>query len=356
MAGSKGQLVDVSGQIPTRDDTVVAASIVTGGTRPRAGQGRKRYADTVYHGASFLVSLSLLAILIGIVVELLSSAWPAMTGVGVALLTGTVWNPYANLFGALPFVVGTLLTTGIALLIAVPISIAIAILLSEYAPRPVAATLGVVVDVAAGVPTVVFGVWASIALVPWMRTTFDPIVSALLGWAPFVGHPTIQEGGYNAGDNVLTACLVLAAMVFPTATVVIRNVFLAAPLDIREASLGMGATRWETATRVVMRQARAGILGAVVLASGRALGETIAIAFVLGSSPYIPRSLFDTGATLSTQLFNQIFGGAIPGTTTTAALYELGVILLVFSLLSSLGGQLLTRRLSGVAAVTGGSR
>lgn len=349
--------VDANERATIESDLLVAPLMATGGAAPGSHRRRKRYGDPAYHWASLVVSFSLVVVLVAILAVLLDTAWPALTKLGVGFLTGTIWNPYATLFGSLPFIAGTLLTTGIALLIAIPIAIAIAILLSEYAPRPIATALGIVVDVAAGVPTIVFGAWAAIALVPWMRATFDPIISTVFGWVPYIGHPTVQEGGFSNGDNVLTACLVLAAMVFPTATVIIRNVFLATPTDMREASLGMGATNWETATRVVMRQGRAGILGGVVLACGRALGETIAIAFVIGGAPFIPRSLFDQGATLSTQLFSQVYGGGvIPGTLTTAALYELGVILLALSLLAGLGGQFLTRRLAGAALPGGGGR
>jgi len=144
--------------------------------------------------------------------------------------------------------------------------------------------------------------------------------------------------------------LVLSAMVFPTIVAVTRTSLLATAPELREASLGIGATRWETATHVVLREARGGIIGAVVLASGRALGETMAVVYVIGGQPRVPQSLFDEGSTLSAQLFTQVYGGnAIPGQLNTAALYELGLVLLLLSLLTGLGGRLLTRRFAGAA-------
>ena len=331
-----------------------APSITLPEPRRRQGKGR---VDAVYHAVSLVVSLALVATLAAVVAVLLATAWPAIGRLGLGIVTGQVWNPSAGasgLYGGLPFIVGTILTTAVALLIAVPVSLAIAILLGEYAPRRVAAVLGVVVDVAAGVPTIVFGAWALLVLVPWLANTIEPAVAPALGWLPPL-DPNNSPVGIS-GFGMFTARLVLAAMVFPTIVAVTRTSLLATPPELREASLGMGATTWETATRVVLRQARGGVIGAVVLACGRALGETMAVVYVIGAQPRLPQSLFDEGSTLSAQLFTQLWGGgAIPGTLNAAALYELGLILLVFSLLTSLTGRLLTRRLGG-AALAGAGR
>ncbi len=325
---------------------------------PRSRQGKptsKGHADAVYHSVSLVVSLVLVVTLAAIVAVLLSTAWPAINQLGLGIITGSVWNPSAGIegiFGGLPFVVGTLLTTAVALLIAVPVSLAIAILLGEYAPRPVAAVLGVVVEVAAGVPTIVFGAWALLVLVPFLANTIEPAIAPALGWLPPL-DPNNSPVGIS-GFGMLTAGLVLAAMVFPTIVAVTRTSLRATPPELREASLGIGATTWETATRVVLREAR-GIIGAVVLACGRALGETMAVVYVIGGQPRLPQSLFDEGSTLSAQLFTQVYGGgAITGTLNAGALYELGLVLLLFSLLTSLAGRLLTRRLTGATLVGAG--
>lgn len=325
-------------------------SVVVPAAQPRTG-GR---ADAIYHGVSLVVALSVVIILAAIVAILVQTAWPAIGRLGLGFFTGTAWNSYTNVYGALPFIVGTLVTTALALAVAVPVSLAIAILLVEYAPRRLAAALGVMIDVAAGVPTIVFGVWALLVLLPWLHQTGLPALAAVFGWLPPL-NPSLNPSDLS-GYGMFTTGLVLAAMIFPTIVTVTRGSFLATPLEMREASLGLGATRWETATRVVLRQARAGVLSAVILACGRALGETMAVVYVIGNVARLPRSLFDQGYTLSAELLTQIYGGgAIPGTLYTAALYELGLILLVLSLLTSLAGRLLTRRLVG-AALIGGAR
>ncbi len=346
--------MDVTEAATTRGALAPPVSLPEPRVRPRKGKG---HVDTVYHSVSLVVSLVLVATLAAIVAVLLSTAWPAIGRLGLGIVTGQVWNPSAGLegvFGGLAFVVGTLLTTGVALIIAVPVSLAIAILLGEYAPRPVAAVLSVVVEVAAGVPTIVFGAWALLVLVPFLGATIEPAIAPALGWLPPL-DPNNSPVGIS-GFGMFTAGLVLSAMVFPTIVAVTRNSLKATPPELREASLGMGATSWETATRVVLREARGGIIGAVVLASGRALGETMAVVYVIGGQFRLPRSLFDEGSTLSAQLFTQVYGGgAVPGTLNAGALYELGLVLLLFSLLTSLAGRVLTRRLAG-ATLAGAGR
>jgi len=344
--------MDVTEATTSREAVTTSISL----PEPRRRQGRGR-VDAVYHAVSLLVSLVLVATLAGIIAVLLATAWPAIGRLGLGIVTGPVWNPSAGLdgiFGGLAFVVGTVLTTGVALLIAVPVSLAIAILLGEYAPRPVTAVLGVVVEVAAGVPTIVFGAWALLVLVPFLGNTVEPAIAPALGWLPPF-DPNNSPVGIS-GFGMFTAGLVLSAMVFPTIVAVTRTSLLATSPELREASLGMGATTWETATRVVLREARGGVIGAVVLACGRALGETMAVVYVIGGQPRLPQSLFDEGSTLSAQLFTQVYGGnAIPGQLNTGALYELGLVLLLFSLLTGLAGRLLTRRFAG-AALAGAGR
>jgi phosphate transport system permease protein len=311
---------------------------------------RKRRTDLYYHGVTLLVALVLLGVLITIIVVMFTTAWPALGKLGLGFLTGTDWNTALNSYGAWPFLAGTGITTVLALVIALPLSIAISILLTEYAPPRLASIAGVVIDVAAGVPTIVFGAWALLALVPWLRDTAEPALTAALGWIPIFSVPPI---GYVTGQGMFATGIVLAAMIFPTIVAVTRNSFLAVPRELREVALGLGATRWETATGVVLRQARPALLGAAVLGCGRALGEAMAVIYIIGSVTQLPHSLFDVGNTIAAQLLTQV-GGAIPGSLNTAALYELGIVLLVLSLCTSLAGRLLTARLAGVAAITGG--
>lgn len=308
--------------------------------------------DRLYFWLSTLVAACMLIVLAGIVAVLTSTAWPAITHLGLGFFTGTVWNSTTGVYGAVPFVVGTLITTGLALIIAVPISLGIALLLTEYLPGPVAAAIGIAIDVAAGVPTIVFGAWAYIALIPWLASTGEPALQAVLGWCPLFGTPSYH---YLSGKGMLPTGIVLAAMIFPTIVSITRNSLVATPYELREASLGLGATRWETAWHVVLRQARTGALGAVVLACGRALGEAMAVIFIIGTVPKIPQTLFDVGDTLSSHILTQVLG-AEPGSMNMAALYELGLLLLTLSVLTSLLGRALTRRLAGAASLAGVGR
>lgn len=307
--------------------------------------------DTIYRWSTFVLSLTMVASLVAILGVILTTAWPAFGRLGFAFFTDQVWNSTTDHYGTLTFFVGTVITTALALLIAIPVSLAIAILLTEFLPPRLSAVLGIVVDVAAGVPTIVFGVWAVLTLVPWMRDSAEPGIQNVLGWLPIFRTPMI---GYVTGLGMFTTGLVLAAMVFPTIVSITRNSFLAIPRELREASLGLGATRWETATRVVMRQARPGILGATILACGRSLGEAMAVTYIIGSVPKLPESLFDVGDSLPSRLLNEA-GGTIPGALHTGALYELGFVLLLLALLTSLVGRLLTGRLAGLA-IAGGAR
>ena len=318
--------------------------------RPTGGRRKGARADSLYRWISFAVACGLVILLAAIVWVLVSTAWPAIQQLKLGFFTGTVWNTATNVYGALPFLVGTLITTVLALLIAVPISLAIALLLTDFSPRWLATGVGVVIDVAAGVPTIVFGVWAVLVLVPWMRDTAEPAIQSVLGWLPIFGTPSI---GYLTGQGMFVSGIVLAAMISPTIIAISRDSLRAVSRELREASLGLGATRWETASRVVVRESRPGILGGIILACGRALGEAIAIVYIIGSVPKMPESLFDIGNSLSALLLNQA-GSTIPGSLNTGALYEVGVILLVLSLLTSVAGRLLTGRLLGAAGLAGG--
>jgi phosphate transport system permease protein len=336
--------------ISEHENSVADLQSAVTAVQPRPKVSRRR-EDSIYHAVTLVVALSLVLLLIAVVALLLSTAWPAFAQQGFGFLIRTKWDEYANLFGAAPFIAGTLLTTALALLFAVPLSLAIAVLLNEYTPRSLAGVLGVIIEVAAGVPTIVFGVWGMLVLVPWMHDAALPALAAVFGWLPIL-DPGRYPQDLN-GYGMLTTSLILAAMIFPTIASVSRNAILAAPHEMREASLGLGATRWETATRVILRQARPGIIGSIVLACGRALGETIAIVNIVGAVTQLPHSLYSQGSTLAVQLKTQILG-AFPGSQNMAALYELGLILLLFSMATSIIGRMLTRRLASTARLSGG--
>ncbi len=251
------------------DGSFGVTAVATTVTPPRKAPART-YVDSVYHGVSLLLALGVVVTLIAVVAMMVGTAWPAIGRYGLGFFTSTVWNTSTNAFGALPFIVGTLATTALALIVAVPISIAIALLLVEYTPKALSSAIGVAID-------------GLLVLVPWLHYTALPALSAGFGWLPPL-NPGLHPSDLS-GYGMFTAALVLAAMIFPTIVAVSRGSLAASPPELRDASLALGATRWETATRVILRQARGGVLGAIVLACGRALGETMAVVYVIGTVP-----------------------------------------------------------------------
>lgn len=243
-----------------------------------------------------------------------------------------------NVYGALPFVVGTLLTSAIGLLFAVPVALAVAIFLSQLAPVRARFALATTVDLLAAVPSVVFGFWAVIVLVPLMGTTVEPGIQSVFGAVgPFSGHPH--------GLDVFTAGIVLAIMILPTISAVSREAMAAVPRVQREAALSLGATRWEATRLAVLGPAWSGIIGAILLGLGRALGETIAVTLVVGNINQIPPSLFGPGQTIASLLANDLTSATAQGPTQFAALIELGLVLLLVTLAVNVLARLLIWRI-----------
>jgi phosphate transport system permease protein len=236
---------------------------------------------------------------------------------GFAFLTGQQWNPIKGEFGALPFIYGTVVSSLIALLISVPLSLGIAIFLVEQAPHYVARPVGFVVELLAAIPSVVYGLWGIFVLAPFLRVHVEPQLARWLGWTPFFR-------GSITGIGLLTGGIILAIMVTPIISAVVRDVLTAVPSSQREAALALGATKWET-TRVVLVNGAPGIAGAVILGLGRALGETMAVTMVIGNRPEISLSLFEPSYTIASAIANEF-------TEATQDLYlsaivELGLIL-----------------------------
>ena len=216
---------------------------------------------------------------------------------GWGFLFDNTWDPVQDTFGAWPFVYGTLFSSFLALFIAIPLSIGIAIFLSEMSPGWLERPLSFLVELLAGIPSIVYGLWGIFVLVPWIRQTLEPFLSKNLGFLPlFRGAPY--------GFGMLTAGLILSIMVLPIVTSISRDVLKAVPRTQREAALALGATRWET-IRIILRDARSGILGATLLGLGRAIGETMAVTMVIGNRPDISISLFDPGYTMASVLANE---------------------------------------------------
>ena len=258
-----------------------------------------------------------------LVYQLWTQSAQARRAFGWHFLSGQVWDPVFGHFGALPFIYGTLMSSALGLLIAVPLGLGAAIFLSELAPRPVSDGLTFLVDLLAAVPSVIYGLLGIFVLVPLMRTEIQPALKRTLGFLPLFQGPIY-------GIGFLTAGLVLAVMIVPFIISVSREVLLAVPFEQREAALALGATRWEATWRAVVPYARTGIMGSIFLALARALGETMAVTMVIGNNPRISSSLFGPGYSIAAVLANEF--SEATGNLYLSALIELGLVLFLLTL------------------------
>jgi phosphate ABC transporter permease protein PstC len=295
-----------------------------------------RRADPMFH--VLLVGLAglILALIAFFFVYLITKAQPALSHQGIfSFLFTNDWNPSKAIYGAWPLVVGTLVTAAIALVIGVPIAVATALFITELAPRRVRGPLTVLVELLAAVPSVVYGLWGIFVLIPklkpaeqWFADTFS--------FLPLIG-------GNVAGPNYFIAGLILAIMILPIVSAISREVISTVPPDLKEASLALGATRWEMIRMAVLPYARSGITGAAMLGLGRAIGETIAVTLVIGNSPTIGKQLFDQGYTLAAVIANE-FGEAANDKVHAGALFAAGLVLFLLTLVINALARGLVRR------------
>ena len=279
---------------------------------------RMRDGDEIAHLVTLIFGASILVVTAALVYELWIHSAETRAAFGWKFLVTSTWDPINGIFGAWPYIYGTLVTTAVALVIAVPLGLGAAIFLSELAPPKVSSSLSFVIDLLAAVPSVIYGVLAIFLLEPLMRSTIQPFLKHTLGFLPIFTGPAY-------GFGFLTAGIVLAIMTVPFIISVSREVLLAVPQDMREASLGLGATRWETTSRVVVGYARTGILGSIFLSMARALGETMAVTMVIGNVPKVSASLFSPGYSIAAVIANE-FAEASAGLH-ISALIELGLVL-----------------------------
>ena len=294
-----------------------------------------------YRTFTAFVSWAAPASLILIVAVLILQARPAITRFGLNFLIGTEWNPVTLNFGALPAIFGTVVTSAIAIAIALPVGIAVAVVLAEPGARGIRAAMGIGIELLAAIPSVVYGIWALYVLAPWALLHLEIPITEHLGFIGFLSGPPGQS-------SLFTASLVLAIMILPTLTAVSRDVIRAVPRGLRESTVALGATWWETVWHVILPAARAGIFGATILAVGRALAETIAVTMVIGNRFEIPHSIFSPAYTLASVIaneFNEATGDIYP-----AALVELGLVLILVTLTVNVVALLLVR--SAQARVT----
>jgi phosphate transport system permease protein len=300
-----------------------------------------RIGDPLLRGLSGLAAALAVAAIAGIAYEVIQLAQPAISEFGLKFITTNDWNPVAKRFGAAPFLYGTVVTSFIALILAAPLSIAISIYLTELAPRQIRRPVATLIDMLAAIPTVILGLWGILVLGPFMRDTIEPALKSVLGFLPiFAGDPSAF--GY------LTAALILTIMATPIITSVTREVFETVPGDLKEASYALGATRWEMVRQVVLPYSRAGIVGAIILGLGRAIGEAIAVAQVIGGASLINASLFHTGGTLAAQIASQFQNSA---GIQKASLAYLGLILLVFAVIVNVIARVIVQRGSRLSDV-----
>jgi phosphate transport system permease protein len=310
--------------------TVPLTQTLTGARRVRDWIG-----DRILFLLTLLASLVSVALMIAIAYKVLHSAHLAFSKFGLGFLTGTTWDATHGVFGAGTLIYGTAVTCAIALLIGGPFAIAIALFLSELAPRGVRGVVGTLVEMLAAVPSVVLGLWGILVLGPFVAHHLEPWLHSVFGFIPIFGPA-------STGSDVFTAGLILAIMVVPIIASVCRELFLNVPQDLEDGALALGATRWEMVRGVVLSGSRPGIAAALILGLGRALGEAIAVTQVIGSATAIHTSLFQPGDTLASRIASQ-YQGAVSGLQTSSLFYLAG-ILLVIGLVTNLIAQLIVRR------------
>jgi phosphate transport system permease protein len=299
--------------------------------------------DAVFRLLMFAVALSMLLIVVAMILALASHSMPSIRGFGFQFLAGREWDPVKEKFGALAFVYGTIVSSLIALIISVPLSLGIAIFLVEQAPNFLARPVGFLVELLAAIPSVVYGLWGIFVLAPFLREYVEPFLARWFGWLPLFRGPI-------TGIGLLTGGVILAIMVTPVISAVVRDVLAAVPDTQREAALALGATKWET-TLVVLVNAAPGIAGAIILGLGRAIGETMAVTMVIGNRPEISASLFQPSYTLASVIANEF-------TEATSDIYlsslvELGLILFLVTFLVNAIARVLVWRVTRQSAAAG---
>ncbi len=300
-----------------------------------AGAGVVATLGAGLRGLAQAACVTLVLVVLALFVVLAARARPSIAAHGIAALASTEWDPARERFGAVPFLVGTLLSSLLALTIAVPGGFLVALYVTEFAPRRLRGPVASLVEVLAAVPGIVYGLWGMCVLVPFVRDVLAPPITTRLGGVPIFAGPA-------TGFGLLSAALVLALMALPTVAAVMRDVISSVPPQLREAGLALGGTRWEVMRHVVLPHARAGLFAAVMLGFGRALGETMAVAMVIGRSPALTASLFAPSHTTATLILAELDGNASP--QHVAAISELALVLLVVTVAFNLGAHGVVRR------------
>ena len=285
-----------------------------------------KLGDQAFHRLTLAAAVAILVMLGGVMVSLIIGSLPAIKAFGLGFLITQAWNPVTERFGAMAPIYGTLITSFIAMLIAVPVGLGIAVFLSELCPERLRRPIGIAVELLAGIPSIIYGLWGLFILAPFLQQYVQPYVISAFGPIPIL---STLFAGPPFGIGMLTAGFILAIMVLPFVTSISRDVFSTVPPVLKEAAYGIGCTTWEVITKVVIPYTRVGITGGVMLGLGRALGETMAVTFVIGNAHKISASLFAPGTTISATIANE-FTEAV-GDLYTSVLIELGLILFIIT-------------------------
>jgi phosphate transport system permease protein len=310
----------------------MAGDVKTGSTGLQRGKFKRR--PDLFMVLTWVASAAAVLTLLWILESIITPAWPAIQKTGVSFLTSTVWDVNRDRYGALPFLIGTTVSSLIALCIALPLGVFIALFLSEnFLPLGVRQFIRFIVELLAAIPSVVYGLWGIAVVIPLVQQ-FGGYLSDSLGFIPLFQGPA-------SGNSMLTASLVLALMVLPTITAISRTALVAVPSTLREGSYAVGATRWETIFRILIPTAAPGIVAATILAFGRAMGETMAVAMLIGNSPRLSMSLLSPAGTLAGLLANQF--GEAQGLQISALMYA-ALVLVLLTLLVNLAGEAVLRR------------
>jgi phosphate transport system permease protein len=286
----------------------------------------QRIQDFIFHKSTLLFALTVLFALIGIIISLIINAWPALSEFGLGFFFTVEWDIINGQFGGLIAIFGTVVTALIALIIAVPLSFGIAVFLTETCPIPLRRSLGTAVELLAAVPSIIYGMFGLFIFAPLFAEYVQPALAGSLGQIPVIGY--LFAGAFN-GIGVLCAGLILAMMVLPFIASVMRDVFEIVPPVLKESAYGIGCTTWEVVTKIVLPYTKTGVIGGVMLGLGRALGETMAVTFVIGNAHKLSASLFSPGNSIASTLANE-FGEAEPGLH-YASLFSLGLALFVIT-------------------------
>lgn len=318
------------------DQTALAPA--TPGVADAGGSRRAPGGDALFRLLSLFTTLVIMAAVIGFVGSLISGGWLAISHFGLSFFTTSTWDPVAGIYGAAGPIVGTLITAFIALALALAIAIGISVFLVEICPQAIARWLAIAVELLAGIPSIVYGMWGLFVLAPWFSENVQ--MPLMMSVTPGSWLDTLTQGVPN-GANIFTASLVLTVMILPFIAAMLRELLLSVPSHMREAAYGLGCTKAEVVRRIMLPFVRKGVIGAAMLGLGRALGETMAVTFIIGNSHDFPSSLFASGSTLSSTVANEFTEAT--DDLHVSALIALGLVLFVITFVPIIAGRLLIR-------------